>query len=73
MKVHKNARLAPQGRRLLVERITEHGWTVRQAARAGGLSTSRAYHWLRIGRSAHITLNACERAPEILPVAGPNA
>ena len=46
MNVHKNARLTPQGRLLLVERITQQGWTVAQAAQAGGLSTRRAYHWL---------------------------
>ena len=34
MNIHKNARLTPQGRLLLVERITQHGWTVTQAARA---------------------------------------
>jgi transposase InsO family protein len=31
---------------LLVERITEQGWTAAQAGQAGGLSTSRGYHWL---------------------------
>jgi transposase InsO family protein len=46
MNVHKNARLTPQGRLLLVERITQQGWSVIQAAQAAGLSTSRAYHWL---------------------------
>jgi transposase len=57
MNVHKNARLTPQGRLLLVERITEQGWTVRQAAQAGGLSTSRAYHWL-----ARLSPRRCGRA-----------
>jgi hypothetical protein len=28
MNIHKNARLTPQGRLLLVERITEAGWSV---------------------------------------------
>jgi transposase len=46
MNVHKNARLTPQGRLLFVERITQQGWSVIQAAQAAGLSTSRAYHWL---------------------------
>jgi transposase len=31
---------------LLVERITQQGWSVTQAAQAAGLSTSRAYRWL---------------------------
>jgi hypothetical protein len=43
MNIHKNARLTPQGRLLLVERITERGWSVAQAAQAGGLSTRLAY------------------------------
>jgi transposase InsO family protein len=45
MNIHKNARLTPQGRLLLVERITEQGWTVAQAAQAAGLSTRQAYRW----------------------------
>jgi hypothetical protein len=44
MNVHKNARLTPQGRLLLIERITQQGWRVPPAAQAAGLSTSRAYH-----------------------------
>ena len=32
MNIHQNARLTPQGRLLLVERITEAGWSVVQAA-----------------------------------------
>ena len=50
MSFHKNARLTPQGRPLLVERITEQGRSVTQAAQAGGLSTSPAYHWLARNR-----------------------
>jgi hypothetical protein len=34
MKLHKNARLTPQGRLLLVQRITERGWTVAAVAPA---------------------------------------
>ena len=36
MNVHKNARLTPQGRLLLVRRITEEGWRVADAAQAAG-------------------------------------
>lgn len=46
MNVHKNARLAPQGRVLMVERIAA-GWPVRQAAAAGGVSVQTAYRWMR--------------------------
>lgn len=46
MNMHKNARLTPSGRALLVERI-EHGWPVKAAAEAAGVSTVTAYKWRR--------------------------
>jgi transposase InsO family protein len=46
MNMPKNARLTPQGRLLLVERITDQSWTVRSAACAAGLSQRQAYRWL---------------------------
>jgi transposase InsO family protein len=54
MNIHKNARLTPQGRLLLVERITEHGWSVGQAAQAAGLSTRQAYRWCARYRSGGV-------------------
>jgi transposase InsO family protein len=47
MNVHKNARLVPQGRLLMVRRIEAEGWTVADAAAAAGLSERRAYEWLK--------------------------
>jgi transposase InsO family protein len=47
MNVHKNARLTPQGRLLMVRRIEEEGWRVGNAAAAAGLSERRAYEWLK--------------------------
>jgi hypothetical protein len=38
MNMHKNARLTPQGRLLLVQRVIEQGWAVGAAACAAGLS-----------------------------------
>ena len=38
MNIHKNARLTPQGRVLLVRRITEEGWRIVDAANAAGAS-----------------------------------
>jgi transposase InsO family protein len=55
MNMHKNARLTPQGRLLLVQRITDQSWTVGSAAGAAGLSERQAYRWLaryRAGGSA---------------------
>ena len=46
MNMHKNARLTPQGRLLLVQRVREQGWTVAAAAGAAGLSERTAYRWL---------------------------
>ena len=46
MNLHKNARLTPQGRLLMILRIEEGGWKVVDAATAAGLSERRAYHWL---------------------------
>jgi transposase InsO family protein len=44
--MHRNARLTPQGRLLLCQRI-EAGWPVAQAAAAMGMSRDRAYVWWR--------------------------
>jgi transposase InsO family protein len=46
MNMHKNARLTPQGRALLVKRVREEGWRVVDAAAAAGLSERQAYRWL---------------------------
>ena len=46
MKLHANARLSPNGRRLLVDRLEEHGWDIRDAAAAAGISVRTARKWL---------------------------
>ncbi len=46
MDIHKNARSCPASRALLVRRVREEGWTVKQAAEAQGLSERSAYRWL---------------------------
>jgi transposase len=43
---HANAKLTLAGRRLLVERVLEQGWTVRRAAAAAGVSVRTVYKWL---------------------------
>jgi transposase InsO family protein len=45
MKLHANARLSPNGRRLLVDRIAT-GWDVGDAAAAAGISVRTARKWL---------------------------
>lgn len=44
--VHRNARLTPAGRRILVERIEVEGWPVAVAAESMGVSRETAYRWL---------------------------
>ena len=46
MRCHANARLCPNGRRLLVDRIERDGWTVRAAADSAGISQRTARKWL---------------------------
>jgi len=46
MNVHKNARLTPRGRALMVSRIIDEGWPVAAAARAAGVSERTARKWL---------------------------
>jgi transposase InsO family protein len=45
--VHRNARLTPIGRLILVERIEIEGWPVGVAAESMGVSRETAYRWLR--------------------------
>ena len=51
MKVHANAKLTPQGRALLVERIETQGRSVTQAAEAAGVSEQTARKWLHRHRA----------------------
>jgi hypothetical protein len=46
MKLHANARLSPNGRRLLVDRLETDGWDISDAAAAAGISVRTAYKWL---------------------------
>ncbi len=45
MNVHKNARLTPSGRVLLVQRVLQ-GWSMARAAEAAGVSARTGYRWL---------------------------
>jgi transposase InsO family protein len=72
MNVHKNARLTPQGRALMISRILVEGWKVADAAAAAGLSERRAYAWLarfRAGgeRMLHDRSSAPARSPHAVP------
>ncbi len=52
--VHRNARLTPAGRRILVERIVVDGWPVAVAAESMGVSRETAYRWVRRYRAEGI-------------------
>ena len=45
MNIHKNARLTPQGREILVRRMLEEGLRVEEAAQASGVSVHTACKW----------------------------
>lgn len=44
---HRNARLTPFGRRIVVQRVIELGWTPAATADACGVSRATVYKWLR--------------------------
>ena len=74
MNIHQNARLTPQGRLLLVQRIRQQDWSVAQAAQAAGLSTRQAYRWCSRYRSGgeaslHDRSSAPQRGPKRTPAA----
>ena len=46
MNIHKNARLTPKGREILVRRIVNGGLRVEEVAQASGVSVRTAYKWL---------------------------
>jgi transposase InsO family protein len=46
MKVHANAPLGPKGRRTMVVRVVEEGWSVTEAAAAAGVSDRTCSKWV---------------------------
>src|SRR5215211_2534855 len=46
MKVHANAPLGPKGRKLMVLRVIEQGWSVTEAAEAAGVSDRTCSKWI---------------------------
>jgi transposase InsO family protein len=73
MNVHKNARLTPTGRAVMIARI-EEGWSVGRAAEASGVSVRTGYRWLgrhRLGgeRRLHDRSSAPRRCPRRTPAA----
>ena len=52
MKLHRNAALSWNGRRVLAERVVDQGWTVSAAAAAAGVSVRCARKWVARYRAA---------------------
>src|SRR5258708_40175442 len=78
MNIHKNARLTPPGRLLLVQRIEGAGWRLAEAAIAAGVSQRQSYRWLARDRSGgaggrgerRSAPPRCEAPPGAGPAAG---
>jgi transposase InsO family protein len=66
MNVHKNARLTPRGRVLMIERI-ERGLPVRRAAADAGISERTAHRWLKRWRCGDRELGDRSSAPRRCP------
>ncbi len=47
MTLHRNARTCPRSRRLLVDRVICDGWSIRDAAKAAGVSERSVSKWLK--------------------------
>lgn len=53
MRAHRNAKTTPKGRAVLVKRVLQEGWSVRQAARGSGVSKRTCTNgWLAIAPEA---------------------
>lgn len=61
MDVHKNARSCPLSRALLVKRVCEQGWSVREASEAAGMSDRRGREWIRRGRTVETLIDRSSR------------
>jgi transposase len=68
MRLHANARTCPKSRRLLVERVEGHGWSLTKAAEAAGVSERTAGKWLaRWRREGEAGLADRSSAPRHVP------
>lgn len=68
MNIHKNARLTPRGRELLVRRIVTDGLRPEEAAQAAGVSVRTAYKWLKRFRAEGLEgLRDRSSRPQVCP------
>ena len=67
MKLHRNAKTTPVTRALLVSRVRQQGWVVREAAAAQSVSIRTAYKWLRRQRDGAADLEDRSSVPRRQP------
>ena len=68
MKVHANAPLGPKGRRIMVLRVVEDGWSLTAAAEAAGVSERTCHKWVkRYGAEGEAGLLDRSSAPKTVP------
>lgn len=68
MKVHARARLTPKGRRLVIKRVLEQGWTATAAAEAAGVAERTVYRWIaRYQSEGEAGLRDRSSAPKRIP------
>lgn len=67
MRLHRNAKTTPKMRRLLIDRVTRHGWTQAAAATAAGLSVRTVAKWLSRARRGDVTLEDRSSRPHRQP------
>jgi transposase-like protein len=68
MNLHRNARLTPHGRRLLVERVCRQHVPLARTAAAAGISTRTASKWVtRYRREGNAGLEDRSSAPHRVP------
>ncbi len=73
MKVHGNAKLHPNGRLLMCQRVIEQGWSLAEAAEAAGVSERTCSKWLARYRSeGRAGLADRSSAPKRIPTARPS-
>ena len=61
MNAHKNARSCPASRGLLVQRVREQGWSVREASAAVGISDRRGREWIRRAEAGEALIDRSSR------------
>ena len=70
---HRNARLTPFGRRVLVDRVVRLGWSPASVADAAGVSRATVYKWLRrFHEEGHAGLEDRPSRPKTCPTALPS-